>query len=140
MADQRLSVHGRLDQIEVIGRLVDQGAQDAGFDDLTNYSCQLAVGEACENIIRHGYGEDGIGDIEIQIESQPGQLTITLSDTAPPFNAAKKPADEEFNQDDPPIGGLGLKIIHKVMDRIEYSRQGNQNRLTLLKIHRPETT
>ncbi len=140
MADQSLSVPGRLDQIEVIGRLVDQGAQEAGFDDLTSYCCQLAVGEACENIILHGYGEEGLGDIEIQVDSNPGQLSITLCDTAPPFNAAKKPTDEELDQVDPPIGGLGLKIIHKVMDRIEYSRRGNQNQLTLFKIYNPEAT
>lgn len=140
MADQSISVPGRLDQIEVIGRLVDRGAKDAGFDDLTNYSCQLAVGEACENIIRHGYGEEGLGDIEVHIDSNPGQILITLYDTAPPFNAAKKPVDEKLNQDDPPIGGLGLKIIHKVMDKIEYSRKGNQNRLTLLKNYTSETT
>jgi serine/threonine-protein kinase RsbW len=140
MAGQSLSVPGRLDQIEVIGRLVDQGAQDASFDDLTSYSCQLAVGEACENIILHGYGEEGLGDIDVHVDSAPGQLTITLRDTAPPFNAAKKPADEELDQHDPPIGGLGLKIIHKVMDRVEYSRRGNQNQLTLLKIHTPEPT
>ena len=140
MDDKCVSIPGRLDQIEVIGRLVDQGAQDAGFDDLTSYSCQLAIGEACENIIRHGYGGEGLGDIEIHVESNPGQIIITLCDTAPPFNAATKPVDEEFNRNDPPIGGLGLKIIHKVMDRIEYSRRGNQNQLTLLKTYIPETT
>jgi anti-sigma regulatory factor (Ser/Thr protein kinase) len=140
MADQSLSIPGRLDQIEVICQLVDQGAQDAGFDDLTSYSCQLAVGEACENIILHGYGEEDLGDIDVLVDSNPGQLTITLRDTAPPFNAAKELADQDLDHNDPPVGGLGLKIIHKVMDKIEYSRRGDQNQLTLLKIYTPETT
>jgi anti-sigma regulatory factor (Ser/Thr protein kinase) len=133
MPTRQLSVSGRLDKIEVVGSIVDECAQSAGFDERTNYACQLAVGEACENIILHGYGEEGAGTIEVIVHAKPGELTIELWDSAPPFNVAKEPQPVPCTPEDPPIGGLGLKIIHKVMDKVEYKRRGNRNCLRLCK-------
>jgi anti-sigma regulatory factor (Ser/Thr protein kinase) len=133
MCTRHISVSSRLDQIERIGQVVDECAQVAGFDDRLSYACQLAVGEACENIIMHGYGIENSGTIEATIHAQPGELTIELVDDAPPFNVAKAPENNSLPLDDPPIGGLGLRIIHKVMDSVEYHRRGDHNHLKLHK-------
>lgn len=133
MSTRRIVVSGRLDQIEVIGRFVDECAISAGFDESTSYACQLAIGEACENIILHGYGGEGTGEIEVIIHTNPGELTIELLDNAPAFDVAKRPIENSLSNDDPPIGGLGLRIIHRVMDQVEYKRDGDLNHLILCK-------
>ncbi|NIS82132.1 MAG: hypothetical protein GTO14_18420 [Anaerolineales bacterium] len=133
MSTRCISVSSRLDQIERIGQVVDECAQVAGFDDRLSYACQLAVGEACENIIKHGYGMENSGIIEAIIHAKPGKLMIELVDNAPPFNVAQEPNIDSTHPDDPPIGGLGLRIIHKVMDKVEYHRRGDHNHLKLYK-------
>jgi len=60
-------------------------------------------------------------------------------DEAPPFNPAYSPEEIDWTEDDPPVGGLGLMIIHKVMDEISYTRKDKRNWLTMLKRMKPPT-
>lgn len=134
MLSEKLSIPARFENIEAVCDLVDKAAREAGFDDNTNYACQLAAGEACENIICHGYEDEGCGEIEVHVRAEPGELTIEVIDSAPPFDPTTVPnQDVEENIEDQ-VGGLGLPIIRRVMDEIEYSRQGDTNRLILRKL------
>lgn len=128
-----LEVPAHLDEIHPICEAVQQAAQEAGFDDRTAYACQLAVSEACENIVVHGYGRQAEGTIRANLESEPGNLRIHLTDRAPPFNPAQVQAGPPVPPEDPPAGGLGLYILHRVMDEVAYERNAGENRLTLRK-------
>jgi len=134
----RLTLHSqtvpaRLDQLESVCRLVDLGARSAGFDDRTSYACQLAITEACENIVLHGYRVPGAGDIRVTTRSRPGELTVDLVDSAPPFNPTLPEVEEKWVETDPPVGGRGLVIIRRVMDEVRYQRRGHRNYLRLRK-------
>jgi anti-sigma regulatory factor (Ser/Thr protein kinase) len=135
MTSRRATYPAYLRKIEAICRFVGKASDEAGFDERTRYACQLAVGEACENIIKHGYGEEGLGDILVTADATTGEVTVELRDTAPPFNPAGPPPQIDLDRDNPQVGGVGLVIIHRVMDEIYYSRDGDQNCLTLRKKH-----
>ena len=139
MPIQRLTIPGRLDQIEAACDCVEAGALEAGFDESTSYACQLAVAEACENIIKHGYGTAQPGEIRVAVTSAPGDLTVRLEDSGSPFNPARRPTEQPWDENDPPVGGLGLLIIHRVMDRVSYLRRAGVNRLTMRK-HMPPSS
>lgn len=124
---------GRLDQIEAICRLVELSAREAGFDSAASYACQLAVAEASENIIKHGYGVEGKGSIRVSAVRRAEALAFELWDDAPPFNPALSPTISQFDEEDPPVGGLGLIILHRVMDEVHYERRAGQNHLTMVK-------
>lgn len=131
MIAKRMKIDGRLDQIESIGRFIQEAAQDAGFDEMESYACELAVCEACENIILHGYGDDSTGEIEVAVQTKPNNITIELWDDAPPFDPANGPTKLDWSLDNPPVGGLGLVIMHKVMDDVEYRRKEGRNQLRM---------
>lgn len=133
MGETSLTVAARLDAINSICGAVADEARNAGFDDRTAYACELAVCEACENIVVHGYGDDGAGEISATIASRPGELTVELRDQAEPFNPASAPVSPPDPREDPPIGGLGLYILHEVMDEVRYQRSQGENRLLLRK-------
>ena len=133
MANLRITVKAFHAKIEDICDLAGEAAMKAGFDDRTAYTCQLAIGEACENIINHGYKEEGIGDIELSADTSPGKLVLVLRDSSPPFNPAVEPGPQHWDEEDPPVGGLGLVIIHRVMDKVSYIRTGGKNILELHK-------
>src|SRR5437660_12605949 len=63
---------------------------------------KLAVTEACSNSVRHGYGEDGEGVVEILYELQPDRLVVEVVDDGPGFDA-----DGARSEDDLAAGGLG---------------------------------
>ena len=135
MAVMNLSVPANHNKIEDLCDLTGKAAANAGFSERTAYACQLAIGEACENIINHGYKEEGIGEIELTAETSPGKLKLVLRDSAPPFNPAIEPGLPHWQEEDPPVGGLGLFIIHRVMDQIIYKRSGASN---ILELHKSE--
>lgn len=137
MGETTLTVAARLDSITSICEAVASAAQEAGFDDRTAYACELAVCEACENIVVHGYGQDPEGTIDAAITSQPGQLTVELRDRAEPFDPAAVQTEPPDPQVEPTIGGFGLYIVHKVMDEIDYERREGENRLRLRKSQDP---
>jgi anti-sigma regulatory factor (Ser/Thr protein kinase) len=133
MSLRQIRVPGRLDQIEILCVAVDDCAREAGFDDRTRYACQLAVGEACENIVKHGYGPMRRGEILLVARASPGEILLELRDSAPPFNPSSLPPDQPWTEDNPPVGGLGLQIMHRVMDEVSYRRRLGQNRLRMCK-------
>ena len=135
---QRHLIPARLDQLKHISRLVQNAGEYAQFDDQTNYACQLAVYEACENIIKHGYVKPGLDDkIKMVLRASPGELLVELEDSAPPFNPVEGLKPIEIEPQDPPVGGLGLVIIHRVMDDIDYQRKNGKNCLRLRKLVQP---
>ena len=137
MVKTHMKIDSHLDQIERIGRFIQEAAQDAGFDEMECYACELAVSEACENIILHGYGDDSTGEIEVSVQTAPDNITIELWDDAPPFDPVNRPTKLDPPIDDPPIGGLGLVIMHKVMDEMEYNRREGRNQLRMRRSRKP---
>lgn len=133
MGAETLRIRGHYDQLQSVRDLVQRGAEKAGFSPKECYACQLAVSEAVENIIRHGYGQEVPNEIEVRVTSESGKLNIELTDDAPPFNPTNNRKKKQWSVDDPPIGGLGIHIIHSVMDDVEYKRQGEENLLILEK-------
>ena len=133
MGTQSIKVPARLQDINRICEAVAIEAEHAGFDERTVYACQLAVCEAVENIVVHGYGPDQSGTITASISSRPSELTIELSDRAPAYNPTDVEISPPTPPEDPPVGGLGLYILHRVMDEIHYERKRGQNLLYLFK-------
>jgi anti-sigma regulatory factor (Ser/Thr protein kinase) len=136
MSCKRISIPAKLDQISVLSDMAERAAKDAGFDDRTAYLCALAVGEACENIVKHGYGGTGEGHVELTAASSDGILDLTIEDEAPPFNPAQQPDCASSEEKIPTEGGFGLLIIHNAMDEISYQRRGENNLLRMRKASR----
>ena len=93
-------------------RVAACGAARACVDDVV-----LAVDEACQNVIRHAYGEHRSGEIVLQLELEGRELVLTLIDFAPPVDrSAVRPRD----LDDVRPGGLGTHLIGELMDSAEF--------------------
>ena len=81
---------------------------------------QLAVEEACTNIIKHAYSGEG-GIISLSCEKEDDALVITIRDNGRPFDPASiPPPDLEAGVEDRQIGKLGLHFMKKLMDEVTY--------------------
>ena len=60
--EHRLQVPGQFDHLEQISKFVEQSGVEAGLDTTAICRCQLAVDEACTNIIEHAYQGEGRGN------------------------------------------------------------------------------
>lgn len=139
MSESRLVVPARYDRIRQICDFVVDAAQSAGLDESAVFHCQIAVDEACTNIIEHGYEGEDKGQIETICTIVPGSLTIELIDEAPPFDITQVP-DPKLDRplEDMTIGGLGIYFVKKTMDEVVFEHRGGKNYLTLIKRKSPE--
>lgn len=134
MTERRLVVPGRFDRLQELTACVTQAAQDAGLDESSVFHCQMAVDEACTNIIEHAYGGEDRGEIAVTCEPGDGWLRIEIRDRGkefapPPVEAPAIPG----NLEDLSVGGLGLYFMHALMDEVEFTRDGEGNRLVMVK-------
>jgi anti-sigma regulatory factor (Ser/Thr protein kinase) len=104
---------------------------------------QLAVEEACVNIIEHGYAGLHPGTIELTFQVRDQRVSIIIVDFGHKFDSRTyPPPDTSIDLDKRPVGGLGVFLITRLMDEVRYtSNQEQGNRLTLIKniesIHGP---
>lgn len=126
---------GRFGSLSKISQFVVRAARRAGLDDEATYDVQLAVDEACSNIIEHGYGGEGKGKIQCTCSVCGSGLTIVLRDWGVPFDAAEaKEPDFGVALNSLQIRGAGLWLIRKSMDEVSYrTLPEGGNQLTLIK-------
>lgn len=109
-------------------------ARAAGFGDKAIYAIQLAADEAASNIIEHAYAGRTDASFDLSCEFKRDRLVITFYDQGKSFDISKvsKP-DIKADLSERKIGGLGIYLMHKLMDEVHYKSTGAENILTLTK-------
>lgn len=70
----------------------------------------------------------------MHLNVQPGEVKIDVEDDGRPFNPLEAPeVDTTTSLVDRLIGGLGIHLVRKVTDGLEYKRLGDKNLFTLKK-------
>ena len=75
-----------------------------------------------------------ISPAQISGSSADGRFIIVFRDRGIPYDPLRKSdPDITLGAEDRPIGGLGIFMVKKNMDKLEYSRSGGENILTMTK-------
>lgn len=124
-----------LDAVRQICALVVQAADKAGLSASETYEVELAVDEACTNIIEHAYREVENGSIECSIEILSSGLKIVLKDHGTRFDPEEVPApDLKLPLKKVKPGGAGLYLMRKMMDEVKFNfSAASGNSLTMVK-------
>ncbi|KAA3630483.1 MAG: ATP-binding protein [Proteobacteria bacterium] len=103
--------------LKVVREQLQNALEGTGVDGDTRHQLVVAVNEACMNVIQHAYGAQRSGDMVLMLERESGWLTFRIIDFAPTVDTSTlQPRD--LSEVRP--GGLGLSLIHKIMDEIRY--------------------
>jgi serine/threonine-protein kinase RsbW len=103
------------------------------------YNLQLAIQEACTNIVDHAYAGQAGGRIAVEISLSTSastsagssrRLTVDLYDSGQPFDESQT-ATPSF--DEPQIHGYGLFLMRELTDGVQYERVEDRNHWQLLK-------
>jgi serine/threonine-protein kinase RsbW len=109
-------------------------AEIPGVDDEFLYDVQLAVDEACTNIISHGYADLDPGSIILDLDIDPDKLTVTLTDFGHSFEPSSAPVpDVNAPIEEREIGGFGLFFIQQSVDEMDYQITEDGNKMSLTK-------
>jgi anti-sigma regulatory factor (Ser/Thr protein kinase) len=124
-----------LDNLEKMIRFVTECAGKQGYSAAELRRIELAAEEVLVNICRYAYPGKR-GDIEIKCRTGKGASIIEIIDTGIPFDCSNETRpDVDAKLCDRKLGGLGIYLMHKMVDEVTYRRDGNRNILTL--VYRP---
>lgn len=128
------SIVNDLREITRVAERVDGFCAARGLEPRMGYAANLAIDEVLVNTITYGYEDEAPHYIEITICKEEHAIKVVISDDSREFDPSQVPeTDLAGSLDDRPLGGLGLLLVHQVMDRVEYRRSGNRNVLMLWK-------
>ena len=112
----------------VNGRLAQFGCPEKSAAQI-----DVAVEEIFTNIAKYAYGE-GTGDVMIRVREEESSAVIEFRDRGAAFDPLAKPdPDVTLSSEDREIGGLGIFMVKKSMDDVNYRREDGENILTLRK-------
>lgn len=138
--EQKRTFPGQFESLAPIGEFVVEAAEAAGLDARSVYGVQLAVDEACTNIIEHAYGGEGHGEIECTCHIENAGLTVTLRDYGNPFDPANvAEPDIHAGLDERDSGGLGVYFMHKLLDEVRFEHTSQDGNILTLVKRRKET-
>jgi anti-sigma regulatory factor (Ser/Thr protein kinase) len=132
-----LTITNDLTALWRVRELVQQGVERGGFPVEHRNRLQIAVDEAVTNIIEHGYADQppGAATIELVLTVDRDAFRIDIQDHGQTFDPEKL-ADVDIRRhvEAGSNGGLGVFLMRRIMDLIEYHAEtGRKNRLVLVK-------
>lgn len=125
--------------LEDIRRSISDAIADVNLSVKERNSILLAIEEACTNVIRHAYLY-GPGTIRIKIKKLPNQVAFSIFDKGRrfDFNKVNTPDLDRYVKTGRK-GGLGLYLIRRMMDSVEYFSKDDENELRMSKNVQPKT-
>ena len=130
-----LRVPARASHLALVGMVVRWFGHRAGLEDDKCRELEVAVDEACTNIIRHAFPGETAGDVTILCAPLAGGLQVTILDKGQPFELDQAvQLGREKHARDPASGGMGWLLIRQLTDGVHYQHDEREgNRLTLIK-------
>ena len=131
----KLTIACKKDNLAVIRQFISQSLDLYEIHDLEKHKLVLAIDEVCANLIIHANHCNPNESLEVRLDVMPHQQIIfTIVDRGAGFdiNAYQEPSMNEIISSKRK-GGLGLMLVKRIMDKIEFSTEKNHNICTLIK-------
>jgi serine/threonine-protein kinase RsbW/sigma-B regulation protein RsbU (phosphoserine phosphatase) len=94
----------------------------------------VVLDEILSNIVRHGLRDGREHEIRVAIAIEPDAVMLTIEDDGPPFDPLSyPPPDLDADLDTRAVGGLGIHLVRRLMDDVQYERAAERNRVVLRK-------
>lgn len=134
---KQLMVEATMENMEQVIGLVEEILDDAECPMKIRMKIVVCVEELYVNVVNYAYGDKvGLCTLEVEAgeQNEKGYVRITLRDGGIPFDPlSREEPDISLSADDREIGGLGIFMVKKIMDRVEYTYKMNENILTMEK-------
>ena len=132
--EARLVVQNELAELERLAEFLSQFGTEHNLSEDLSFELNLALEEIFCNIVKHGYQDEACHQITVSLALSEGTVSLSVADDAPAFNPLEAPEPIlDRPLEDRPIGGLGIHIVRRVMEDVEYRREGDRNILLMKK-------
>ena len=131
----KITVPADIRFLGIVASFVSQMAKLSGMVQEEIFQVELAVDEACTNVIVHGYEEDGLQSFSVTCNFDEEAFLAEVEDHGKcfDFDAVPEP-DIDAPIEERKVGGLGIYLIRQTMDQVTYQKgKDGFNRLSMKK-------
>ena len=130
-----LEIDAKLSNLEEVLDFVNSHLSNVECPEKTRIQVDIAVEEILVNIAHYAYNpEVGKATIRVEISEKPLTISLTFMDSGKPYDPlSRKDPDVSLSSEQRQIGGLGIYMVKKSMDEIQYSYRNGTNMLTFKK-------
>lgn len=130
-----LHVPSSTENLAMIREFVNSVGVQAGLSPKEVAQMELAVDEACANVIEHAYGSDVTKEVSVRAMLDENSVQIEVIDTGKAFDPSLiEQVDLDKLVSARKSGGLGMRLIKSFMDEVHYQMgPGQKNELRMVK-------
>ena len=122
------TIANQLAELQRAAGLIEAFALEHGLPTKAAFELHLALDEWLTNVISYGYEDGDPHTIRVCLQREPAGVALEVEDDGRPFDPLSvAPPDLDRPLEERPIGGLGIHLVRKVMDRLAYERRGDKN-------------
>jgi anti-sigma regulatory factor (Ser/Thr protein kinase) len=98
----------------------------------SSFAIQVCLEEAVANIIMYAAANDDRLEIAVELARSGGMLVACIEDTGRQFDPTQVPPPTVAKSlQEAKVGGLGIHLIRRFANGMDYERRDGRNRLTL---------
>lgn len=131
----KIIIRSSTKNLRLVRDFIEDRANSINLNQKTIDQIVISVDEACTNIIKHTHKFNESKLIEIETSHTENQFAVTIKYKGKAFDPTKKEVPdmkEYFTKFK--VGGLGIPLIVKSMDKIEFNhKKPDTNSLKLIK-------
>jgi serine/threonine-protein kinase RsbW len=133
MEKETMRVPGSPEGVRMAAERLESFWRGHGLPPGRDWPFQVALDEALSNIVRHGLARrQDASAIEIEFRLVDREIEILVTDDAPPFDPLRIPEPDLTKPlEERAVGGLGIALVQRLMDVVEYHRKDGRNLLRL---------
>ena len=132
---KELTISAVVENIAQVTDFVTQQLEELNSSPKVQAQMAIAIDELFSNIARYAYNpEVGAATVRVEVLQDPLAVSVTFIDKGRPYDPlAKEDPDVTLSAEERKIGGLGIYMVKKSMDGIDYEYKDGQNILKITK-------
>lgn len=132
---KELTISASVDNIETVTEFINEQLEALDCPMKAQMQIDIAIDELFGNIANYAYNpEIGQATVRVEVIEEPLAVVITFIDNGVPYDPLKKEdPDITLSAEEREIGGLGIYMVKKSMDEINYEYKDGQNIISIKK-------
>ncbi|MBQ6132635.1 MAG: ATP-binding protein [Lachnospiraceae bacterium] len=132
---KELKLPATVDNISAVTNFVEHELTERNCPKSAKAQINIAIDEIFGNIAQYAYNpENGDATVRVEVTDDPIEVILTFMDKGKPYNPLEKAdPDVTLSVKERKVGGLGIFIVKKSMDEIDYHYEDGKNVLKIRK-------
>ena len=133
---KELTLKAKKENIPQVTAFIDEQLEALGCPLKAQMQIDVAIDELFGNIANYAYApETGDATVRFVFDEAGRAASVTFIDSGVPFNPLENAdPDVRLSAEERKIGGLGIFLVKRTMDKVEYRYENGFNILTIRKI------